>query len=240
MISHAGAGAGHPRQLAGQHPRRRRGIAAAARCRPSSTSTTSTGSTRTCPSRTPSERWPSWSPRARSATSGCPRPARTPSAGPTPSTRSPRCSPSTRCGPGTPRPGPCPVLRELGIGFVAYSPLGRGLLTGDGALDRRPRRHRLPPDQPPLHRRELRPQPEPAPTRSRPSPPRSGARRPRSRWPGCWPRATTSSPSRAPSGCHGWRRTWPPTPSSSAPTSSPASTGSPRPPVTTTARSRCG
>ena len=26
--------------------------------------------------------------------------------------------------------GYCPVLRELGIGFVAYSPLGRGFLTG--------------------------------------------------------------------------------------------------------------
>ena len=46
-----------------------------------------------------------------------------------------------------------PVLRELGIGFVAYSPLGRGMLTGkvrsiddlaDSGLSR---------DQPALHRR---------------------------------------------------------------------------------------
>ena len=37
-----------------------------------------------------------------------------------------------------------PLLRELGIGFVAYSPLGRGFLTGDGALRRRLRRQRLP------------------------------------------------------------------------------------------------
>ena len=46
-----------------------------------------------------------------------------------------RCSPSTRCGPGTLRQV-LPVLRELGIGFVAYSPLGRGFLTGRGPLDR--------------------------------------------------------------------------------------------------------
>jgi aryl-alcohol dehydrogenase-like predicted oxidoreductase len=29
-----------------------------------------------------------------------------------------------------PEPAVLPLLRELGIGFVAYSPLGRGLLTG--------------------------------------------------------------------------------------------------------------
>ena len=38
-----------------------------------------------------------------------------------------------------------PTLRELGIGFVPYSPLGRGFLTGAPALARRPRRVRLPP-----------------------------------------------------------------------------------------------
>ena len=27
-------------------------------------------------------------------------------------------------------PAPCPTVRELGIGFVPYSPLGRGFLTG--------------------------------------------------------------------------------------------------------------
>ena len=43
-----------------------------------------------------------------------------------------------------------PVLRELGIGFVAYSPLGRGLLTGSGPFIGRVQRHRLPQDQSPL------------------------------------------------------------------------------------------
>ena len=37
-----------------------------------------------------------------------------------------------------------PTIRELGIGFVPYSPLGRGFLAGNRAHDRRPRRGRLP------------------------------------------------------------------------------------------------
>ena len=95
-----------------------------------STCTTSTGSTRTRPSRRPSAPWPNWSPRGRSATSACPRPAPARSAAPTPSTRSPRCRPNTRCGPATPKPNCCRSCAELGIGFVPYSPLGHGFLTG--------------------------------------------------------------------------------------------------------------
>ena len=125
---------------------------------------------------------------------------RTPSAAPTPCTRSPRCSPSTRCGPATPRTRCCPVLRELGIGFVPYSPLGPRVPHRRDPLDRRPRRRRLAQDQPALHRRELRAQPRASSTRSRPSPPRSAPPRRRSRWPGCWRRATTSPRSPAPSG----------------------------------------
>ena len=45
-------------------------------------------------------------------------------------TRSPRCRPSIRCGAATPEDEVLPTVRELGIGFVAYSPLGRGFLTG--------------------------------------------------------------------------------------------------------------
>ena len=45
--------------------------------------------------------------RARSATSGCRRPARPRSAGPRPCTRSPRCRASGRCGPATSRHGAC-------------------------------------------------------------------------------------------------------------------------------------
>jgi aryl-alcohol dehydrogenase-like predicted oxidoreductase len=38
-------------------------------------------------------------------------------------------SPNTPCGP-APEDGILDTLRELGIGFVAYSPLGHGFLTG--------------------------------------------------------------------------------------------------------------
>ena len=44
--------------------------------------------------------------------------------------RSRRFSRSTRSGRGIPKPRSCRSLRELGIGFVPYSPLGRGFLTG--------------------------------------------------------------------------------------------------------------
>ncbi len=53
-----------------------------------------------------------------------------------------------------------PVLRELGIGLVAYSPLGRGFLTGN-IRSRRPGRRRLAGEQPALLGRELPAQPAP-------------------------------------------------------------------------------
>jgi len=59
-----------------------------------------------------------------------------------------------------------PVLRELGIGLVPFSPLGRGFLTGTACC------------------------------------------RGRWRWPGCWPRATTSCRFPAPSGASISNRTW--------------------------------
>ncbi len=52
-----------------------------------------------------------------------------------------------------------PLLRELGIGFVAYSPLGRGFLTGGDPFHRGLRRRRFAQDQPSFHRREFRAQP---------------------------------------------------------------------------------
>ena len=51
------------------------------------------------------------------------------------------------------------TVRELGIGFVAYSPLGRGFLGGRFRRYRGPAGRRLAPDQPSLHARELRAQP---------------------------------------------------------------------------------
>ena len=78
-------------------------------------------------SRTPSAPWPSWSRRARCAISACPKRRRRRSAARTPCIRSRRCRRSTRCGAAIPRTSCCATCRELGIGFVAYSPLGRGL-----------------------------------------------------------------------------------------------------------------
>ncbi|MET7356522.1 aldo/keto reductase [Streptomyces mirabilis] len=43
-----------------------------------------------------------------------------------------------------------PVLDELGVGFVAYSPLGRGFITEHRQTRRRPRRHRHAQRRPPL------------------------------------------------------------------------------------------
>ena len=102
-----------------------RRVAAAARCRRTSTSTTSTAPTPRCPSRRPSARWPSWSPPARCATSACPRRRRTRSAGRSRCTRSPRCRPSTRCSPRH-RGAVLPACRELGIALVAVQPARPG------------------------------------------------------------------------------------------------------------------
>ena len=54
-----------------------------------------------------------------------------------------------------------PACRELGIGLVPFSPLGRGMLTGALTDRRHPHRERLPAHQPPLRRGQLRPQPGP-------------------------------------------------------------------------------
>ena len=56
-----------------------------------------------CRSRRPSARWRSWCARARSATSGCRRPARRPFAARTRRIRSARCNRSIRCGRATTR-----------------------------------------------------------------------------------------------------------------------------------------
>src|SRR3984957_15117349 len=103
-----------------------------------------------------------------------------------------------------------PTVRELGIGFVAYSPLGRGLLTG--AL-------KTPSDCPrvtsgPAGSRGSRGRTSPRTWRwwagwsSSPGP--RAARRARWPWPGCCIAARTSCRSPAPSGGPTWSRTSPP------------------------------
>jgi aryl-alcohol dehydrogenase-like predicted oxidoreductase len=105
-----------------------------------------------------------------------------------------------------PEPQVLPLLRELGIGFVPYSPLGHGFLTGtirsiDDLADDDWRKTN------PASPARTSSATCASPTRSRPSPPRSAPPRPRSPWPGCWPRATTSPPSLAPSASPESRRT---------------------------------
>ena len=109
-----------------------------------------------------------------------------------------------------------PVLRELGIGLVSYSPLGRGLLTGSldasgdsgrptsAAVTRASRARTTTTTWPSRPGWPSWPRPTGSPRLSWPSP-------------GCWPRGTTSSPSRAPSGAATWSRTRPPPTSCSPP-----------------------
>ena len=73
-------------------------------------------------SRRPSAPWPSWSTPARSATSACPRPRPTRSAGRTPCTRSPRCRREYSLFTRDLEDEILPTIRELGIGLVPYSP----------------------------------------------------------------------------------------------------------------------
>jgi len=103
-----------------------------------------------------------------------------------------------------------PLTRELGIGFVPFSPLGHGFLTGKIRSDEQfddgdwRKTNRASPARTSSTTCG-------SPTRSKRSPPSPAPRRRRWPWPGCWPRATTSPRSPAPSGSPGSRRTPPPT-----------------------------
>ena len=55
--------------------------------------------------------------------------------------RSPPCRASTRCGGASRRRTMLPTLEELGIGFVPFSPLGNGFLTGQDRRDDEVRQH---------------------------------------------------------------------------------------------------
>ena len=121
------------------------------------------------------------------------------------------------------------ACEELGIGFVPYSPLGKGFLTGT-----------ISPEttfEPGNDIRATIPRFEPEAPASQPSgrrPPRRGGRAQgrhpgaRSLWPGCSPRSPGSSRSRAPASVTASRRTSAPPTSSCRPPSSPRSTP-PRP-----------
>ena len=100
------------------------------------------------------------------------------------------------------------TCRELGIGFVPYSPLGRGVLSGTvtstemfGTGDFRSTTPRFQGEN--LARNlELV-------AALRDVAARKGCTVAQLALAWCWPRATTSSPSPAPSGGATWRRTWP-------------------------------
>lgn len=100
-----------------------------------------------------------------------------------------------------------PALRELGIGLVAYSPLGRGFLTGTitstGDLaDNDIRKARLPRFQDENLSRNLR-----LLDSVRTVAERHGVPPDKPHWPGCWPRATTSCPFPAPAASATWKKT---------------------------------
>ncbi len=97
-----------------------------------------------------------------------------------------------------------PTVRELGIGYVAYSPLGRGFLTGQIR-----RMEDLPKAITGATRRASRARISSGIWTSSPRSsgwhPRRAARRPSWRWPGCSRRAGTSSPFQAASAVRTWR-----------------------------------
>ena len=106
-----------------------------------------------------------------------------------------------------------PVLRELGVGFVPYSPLGHGFLTGQirstddiSDDDWRKTNPRFVGENFQCNLRIV--------DEVKAAPPRQPLHRRRSPWPGYSPRATTSPRSPAPSGSPASRRTPPPMASS--------------------------
>ena len=111
-----------------------------------------------------------------------------------------------------------PTLEELGIGFVPFSPLGKGFLTGTIDENTTFDEHRLPQHRSPLHAGRARRRTAPSSTCSARS--RSGrTRRPRrSRSPGCSRRSRGSCRSPARRSCTASTRTSPRPTSSSRPT----------------------
>ena len=139
----------------------------------------------------------SWCRRARCATSGFRRCRRRPSSAPTgvhPITAlQSEYSLWTR----DPEDDVLATCERLGVGFVAYSPLGRGFLTGRAQEPRGLRGRRLPAHDPALPGRELRAQPGAGGQGAGRWRTTRAARRRSWRSPGCWRRGSTSCRSRA-------------------------------------------
>ena len=143
--------AGRPEQPAGAHQAGRRGLAQAAqdRCHRSVLS---------------APRRPGRADRRRGGSGEGPDPGRQgqalrpfrsracrPSAARTPSSRSLRFRANTRSGGGALKTEVLPTLEELGIGFVPFSPLGKGFLTGKDRRKHDVRQHRFPQHRSALH-----------------------------------------------------------------------------------------
>ncbi len=102
-----------------------------------------------------------------------------------------------------------PTIRELGIGFVAYSPLGRGFLTSTvkpaaeyPENDMRSWDERWQPGNYEKNLDAINELTELARAK--------GSKLPSSRWPGCSPKATTSFRSPVRAARSGWPKMWPP------------------------------
>ncbi len=101
-----------------------------------------------------------------------------------------------------------PVCRELGVGFVPYSPLGRGFLSGEIRSIDDLRRMIIAGMRPDFRGRTSR-RISILSAGSRRLRPRRAARPRNWRWRGCWLRAKTWCRSRGPSGRPTWKKTWP-------------------------------
>ena len=124
--SSASASTNGQRHRPQQPARRTSARSSTARCggsaRTTSTCSTSIASIPTCRSRTSSAPWPTWCARARCASSGCRRSARRPSAARTRCIRSRRVQSEYSLWERDLEPRVLPLLRELGIGLVPFSP----------------------------------------------------------------------------------------------------------------------
>ena len=106
-----------------------------------------------------------------------------------------------------PEPEVLPACEELGIGFVPFSPLGQGFLTGKIDDDDELRQHRFPQPLPALHRRGAARRISPGRSARARSRPARARRRRRSRSRGCSRGSRGSFPSRERRKCTVSRRT---------------------------------